>query len=114
VKPIQEQMIQSKGLEQQPLVERLRTRASIRRSIKDRKSVQEGRPDKIADLLDEAADELQRLYTANTELIGLVKRIIEDGTFFLTAVEAKDTSTSDFTQWKKDAVKVIAKVEEEK
>jgi len=59
MKPIQEQMLQSKGIEQQPLIERLRTRAAIRRSIKDRKSVQEGKPDRIAELLDESADEIE-------------------------------------------------------
>ena len=44
------------------LVERLRTRASIRRQIYTRKSVQEGKPDRLADLLEEAANELERLY----------------------------------------------------
>ena len=43
------------------LINRLRTRAAIRRSIPTRKSVQEGQPDRIADLLEEAADELERL-----------------------------------------------------
>jgi len=43
------------------LVERLRTRASIRRNIQTRKSVQEGKPDRIADLLEEAANEIERL-----------------------------------------------------
>lgn len=43
------------------LVYRLRKRAEIRRQIPTRKSVQEGRPDRIADLLDEAAVELERL-----------------------------------------------------
>jgi len=41
---------------QQSLVYRLRTRASIRRNITTRKSVILKQPDKIADLLDEAAD----------------------------------------------------------
>ena len=50
----------NKPIEEQTLVERLRTRASIRRSIKDRKSVQEGKPDRIADLLEEAANEIER------------------------------------------------------
>jgi hypothetical protein len=45
---------------EQSLVFRLRKRAEIRRNIKDRKSVQEGTPDRIADLLEEAADELER------------------------------------------------------
>ncbi len=43
-----------------PLIERLRIRANIRRQIPTRKSVQEGQPDRLADLLDEAADELER------------------------------------------------------
>lgn len=41
------------------LIQRLRKRAEIRRSIPTRKSVQEGKPDRLADLLDEAATELQ-------------------------------------------------------
>jgi hypothetical protein len=45
---------------EQSLVFRLRKRAEIRRQIKDRKSVQEGTPDRIADLLEEAADEIER------------------------------------------------------
>lgn len=40
------------------LVERLRTRAAIRRTINTRKSVQEGKPDKLTDLLEEAANAL--------------------------------------------------------
>lgn len=43
------------------LVYRLRKRAEIRRQIKTRKSVQEGQPDRIADLLEEAANEIVRL-----------------------------------------------------
>lgn len=46
---------------EQSLVFRLRTRAEIRRQIQDRKSVQEGKPDRIANLLDEAANEIERL-----------------------------------------------------
>jgi hypothetical protein len=43
------------------LVFRLRERARIRRQITTRKSVQENKPDRIADLLEEAADELEDL-----------------------------------------------------
>lgn len=43
------------------LVYRLRKRAEIRRQIPSRKSVQNGEPDRIADLLEEAADEIERL-----------------------------------------------------
>jgi hypothetical protein len=46
---------------EQSLVYRLRKRAEIRRNISDRKSVQENRPDRIADLLEEAANEIDRL-----------------------------------------------------
>jgi 3-methyladenine DNA glycosylase/8-oxoguanine DNA glycosylase len=47
-------------VDEQDLVYRLRKRAEIRRQIKDRKSVQEGRADRIADLLEEAAQELEK------------------------------------------------------
>lgn len=43
------------------LVYRLRKRAEIRRQIPHRKSVQEGQPDRIADLLEEAANCIERL-----------------------------------------------------
>lgn len=42
------------------LVERLRKRAEIRRQISSRRSVMEGKPDRLADLLDEAADVLDK------------------------------------------------------
>jgi hypothetical protein len=42
------------------LVYRLRKRAEIRRQISTRKSVQEGKPDRISDLLEEAASEIER------------------------------------------------------
>jgi hypothetical protein len=53
---------------EQSLVFRLRKRAEIRRQIKDRKSVTEGKPDRIADLLDEAADEIDSLKKQVTAL----------------------------------------------
>ena len=53
---------------EQSLVFRLRKRAEIRRQNQDRKSVQEGRPDRISDLLEEAAEEIERLQTRNSEL----------------------------------------------
>lgn len=46
---------------EQSLVFRLRKRAEIRRQNTDRKSVQEGRPDRISDLLEEAANEIEKL-----------------------------------------------------
>jgi hypothetical protein len=48
-------------MNEQNLVDRLLTRAEIRRNISSRKSVQEGKPDRIADLLEEAAIEIARL-----------------------------------------------------
>lgn len=44
------------------LIFRLRKRAEIRRQISTRKSVQEGKPDRIADLLEEAAQQLEFLH----------------------------------------------------
>ncbi len=46
---------------EQSLVFRLRKRAEIRRQIPGRKSVEEGTRDRIADLLEEAADEIESL-----------------------------------------------------
>ena len=46
---------------EQRLIFRLRKRAEIRRQIPGRESVEEGKADKIADLLEEAANELERL-----------------------------------------------------
>ena len=57
---------------EQSLVFRLRKRAEIRRSIKDRKSVQQGAPDRIADLLEEAAAEIEALQTLRHELQGVL------------------------------------------
>ena len=50
-----------KIVDENDIVYRLRKRAEIRRQIPDRKSVQEGRPDRIADILEEAATEIERL-----------------------------------------------------
>ena len=48
-------------INEQCLVERLRIRATIRRHAVGRKSVEEGKPDRIANLLDVAADALETL-----------------------------------------------------
>lgn len=48
------------------LIERLRVRASIRRQITTRKSVQEGKPDRLIDLLEEAADCIEMLKNKET------------------------------------------------
>lgn len=46
-------------MNEQDLVYRLKERARIRRQIPGRKSVEEGKPDRIADLLEEAAAEIE-------------------------------------------------------
>lgn len=48
-------------MENTDIVYRLKKRAEIRRQIPSRKSVQEGQPDRIADLLEEAAKEIETL-----------------------------------------------------
>jgi hypothetical protein len=52
---------QKKFTDDEDLVYRLRKRAEIRRQISTRKSVQDGKPDRIADLLEEAANEIEKL-----------------------------------------------------
>ena len=48
-------------MSKEDLVFRLKERARIRRQIPTRKSVQNNEPDRIADLLEEAANEIERL-----------------------------------------------------
>ncbi len=60
---------------EEPLIYRLRKRAEIRRNITTRKSVQEGKPDRIADLLEEAANEIYRLETLVGELDDIADRL---------------------------------------
>lgn len=55
-------------VDENDLVFRLRKRAEIRRQIPSRKSVQENKPDRLANLLDEAADEIERLKNIIIEL----------------------------------------------
>jgi hypothetical protein len=59
-------------VEQQSLMFRLRRRAEIRRQIPDRRSVQQGAPDRIADLLEEAAAEIEALRALRHELQGVL------------------------------------------
>ena len=49
------------NLTEQTLVDRLRIRATIRRGITTRKSVLNGEPDRLSDLLEEAANEIEQL-----------------------------------------------------
>ena len=64
---------------EQSLVFRLRKRAEIRRNIKDRKSVQEGARDRIADLLEEAAERLEQHRRLRLELAGVQEDCRESG-----------------------------------
>ena len=55
------------------LITRLKIRASIRRNIQHRKSFQEGKPDRISDLLEEAAAALTRLKPNKNSILSLRK-----------------------------------------
>lgn len=57
------------------IVYRLRKRAEIRRQILDRKSVQQGEPCRIADLLEEAAKEIQDLRRVVGEMDDIIDRL---------------------------------------
>ena len=60
---------------EQSLVFRLRKRAEIRRQIPGRKSAEEGTPDRIADLLEEAANrihELEQITAESYQVIGVL------------------------------------------
>jgi hypothetical protein len=60
--------------EDQDIVENLRARSRIRRQIQSRKSVQEGKPDRIADLCDAAANDIEKLRNE----IEYLKMVIND------------------------------------
>jgi hypothetical protein len=60
---------------EESLIYRLRKRSEIRRSIQSRKSVQEGKPDRIADLLEEAADEIYKLESVIGEMDDIIDRL---------------------------------------
>lgn len=55
------------SLPESDIVYRLLKRAEIRRSIPTRKSVQEGKPDRIAELMEEAAEQIYELRAAFIE-----------------------------------------------
>ena len=63
-------------MDQEDLVFRLRKRAEIRRQISSRKSVQEGQPDRISDILEEAATEIESL---RKKLSHVYNSIYDDG-----------------------------------
>lgn len=51
----------SEAISEDDIVYRLKKRAEIRRQIPTRKSVQEGQPDRLSDLLEEAAGVIEDL-----------------------------------------------------
>jgi hypothetical protein len=62
---------------EEDLVYRLRKRAEIRRQITSRKSVQEGKADRISDLLEEAALEIETLRSGN-KMNGIYTVVLEE------------------------------------
>ena len=64
-------------MNEQDLVYRLNRRAEIRRQIDTRKSVQESKPDRIADLLEEAALEITNLRELMGQGIQQISFILE-------------------------------------
>ena len=58
------------------LVYRLRKRAEIRRQIPGRKSVENGEPDRIADILEEAADRIEKLENVSMAAINLGRALV--------------------------------------
>lgn len=75
-----------KEVDENDLVYRLKKRAEIRRQISTRKSVQEGKPDRIADLLEEAAKEIERLRPKKVKkeccVCGTTENLHYDGTWY--------------------------------
>jgi hypothetical protein len=61
--------------QEESLIYRLRKRAEIRRNIATRKSVQEGKPDRISDLLEEAAEEICKLEAVIGEMDDIIDRL---------------------------------------
>ena len=74
-------------IREQTLVEKLRTRASIRRQIPTRKSVQNNEPDRLADLLEQAADEIEHL-----------EKCIGDMDDIITRLESRLNNSENFNQ----------------
>lgn len=78
------------------LIIRLKLRAQIRRQISTRKSVQEGKPDRIADLLDEAANELLQNTQKDAEYFALLS--LYDITREYFRFEAESDSTQELIE----------------
>jgi hypothetical protein len=72
------------------LIYRLRKRADIRRHIPSRKSVQNNEPDRIADLLEEAANAIELLEMA---LKAQGKEILPGNAVMLTLIDEAEKTT---------------------
>ena len=62
--------------EEQDILEKLMTRAQIRRQIMTRRSVQEGKPDRIAQLCEDAANEILILREEKAKLLETISRLM--------------------------------------
>lgn len=60
------------------LIAAMRKRAEIRRSIETRKSVQEGKPDRVADMLEEAANRLEAALKGRGDLLREMEALYGD------------------------------------
>ena len=63
------------SVDTQDIIYRLRKRADIRRQIPNRKSVQLGEPDRIADLLEEAAQKIYDQQVVIGEMDDIIDRL---------------------------------------
>lgn len=70
-------MTEDNVVNKEDLVFRLRERARIRRQITTRKSVIEGKPDRISDLLEESADKIEDLEDVQEDLVFLLNQILD-------------------------------------
>jgi hypothetical protein len=69
---------------------RLRRRADIRRTIPDRKSVKEGKPDRIADLLEEAESLIHRCWDDLGEARQLLEAQVVENHLLRRLLRSKD------------------------
>jgi hypothetical protein len=90
---------------QEDLVTRLKKRAEIRRQIPGRKSVQEGKPDRIAALLEEAAARIEDLHAENTRLLkrlgeaALTIDVLSSGLKKVVAAKGLAATMGDLPPW---------------
>lgn len=88
---------------EQDLVYRLRKRAEIRRQIPGRKSVENGEPDRIADLLEEAANKIEEL-TQAVEFFSETDNVSNVQVF---EIDARDLSIEDIAKTVHDAISTM-------